>query len=65
MAAVVTAGAGDPISQDAAFQKTPQLPFGVGRNALLFPVVAAQGEKGLQVVLHRPVERGVGGAAGR
>jgi hypothetical protein len=32
------------------------------RHAPLFPVVAAQGEVGLQVVLHHPVERGVGGA---
>ena len=47
MTAVVAASTSEPIDEDAAFQKTPPLPFGVGRNALLFPVVAAQGEGGL------------------
>jgi glycosyltransferase involved in cell wall biosynthesis len=52
-----------PIGEEAARQKPPQLSFGVGRDALFFPIVAAAREEGLQVVLHRPVEWGVGGAA--
>jgi hypothetical protein len=44
--------------------KAPQLAFGVGRDELLLPVVATQDEEGFQVVLHGPVERGVGEAAG-
>lgn len=64
MTALVTLRPRNPVGQDAAHQVAPQLAFSVRGDALLLPVVAAQGKAGLQVVLHRPVEQGVGGATG-
>jgi hypothetical protein len=50
------------VGQNAALQVGTQLPLGMGRDALIFPVVVTQGEKGFQVILQRTVKRCVGGA---
>ena len=62
MAAVVPAGTGKSVGQDAAFQKAPSLAFGMSRYPLFFPFIARQCEERVQVVLHHPLERCVGGA---
>jgi hypothetical protein len=41
MAAFVTAGAGEPVGQDATLQVASQFPFGVRRHAPLPPVIVA------------------------
>ena len=63
MAAVAAADTGKSIGKDTALQIAPQFTFRVRADALLLPVVPAQGEEGLQMVLHRAVERGVRRAA--
>lgn len=50
------------IGQNAALQVGAQLALGVRRDALILPLIVAQSEEGLEVVLHRPVQRRVGGA---
>ena len=45
------------VGQNATLQVPPQFPLGVRRDALVLPVVPAQRKEGLEVVLHRPVER--------
>lgn len=57
MTALATTGPGKAIGQDATLQVGTQLALGVRRDALIFPVVMAQGEEGLQVILHRAVKR--------
>jgi hypothetical protein len=43
MTAFVAPRPSKSVGQDATLQKAPQFPFGVRRDALLLPVVAAQG----------------------
>ena len=57
VAALPTTRPSEAVGQDAALQEAAQLPLGVRRDALVLPVVPAQGKEGLEVVLHRPVER--------
>ena len=57
LSALPTTRPGKAIGQDATLQVGTQLALGVRRDALIFPVVMAQGEEGLQVILHRAVKR--------
>jgi hypothetical protein len=54
---------GEAIGQNTALQVATQLPFGMGRDALVLPIVVTEGEEGLEMVLHRAVERCIGGTA--
>jgi len=63
MSALPTARPGETVGQNAALQIMAQLPLGVGRDALVLPVVLRAGKEGLQMVLHRAVERCFGGAS--
>ena len=56
VAALIAPRSRKAISEDAAFEVLPQLPLGVRRDALIFPVVATQGKKGPERVLHRAVD---------
>jgi len=47
MSALPTARSRKAVGQDSTLQITAQLALGMGRDALIFPVVVAQGEKGL------------------
>ena len=57
MTALVAAGSRKAVGEDSALQVPPQLPLGVRRDALVLPVIPAQGKEGLEMVLHHPVER--------
>ena len=63
MAALLAPRSRKAIGQDAALQVLPQLRLGVRRDALIFPVVVAQGKEGLEMVWYRTVERCFGGAS--
>ena len=63
MTALCAARPGDIMGQDAALQVGTQLALGVRRDVLLFPVLLAQSEEGLQMILYRPVQGCVGGAS--
>jgi hypothetical protein len=64
MPAVRTSGGGEAIGKDAAFEVAPELPFHVGRDGRLVPVIFRCGrEVGLQVLLHDLVAGGLLGTA--
>jgi hypothetical protein len=50
------------IQQRQADVVATQLPFGMGRDALLLPILVAQGKEGLEVALHRALEWRLGRA---
>jgi len=54
---------GEAIGQNAALQVGTQLTLGMRRDAHILPVVAARSKEGFEMVLHRPVERRIGGAS--
>ncbi len=64
VAALIAPRPREAVGQDAAFQEATPRALGMGRKAFRFPSVMAQGDEGLQVMRHHPVERGVRGAAG-
>jgi hypothetical protein len=53
MSALATTRPGETVSQDGALQVGAQLALGVRGDALLLPIVATEGEEGLEMVLHR------------
>jgi hypothetical protein len=63
MNALATTRPGETVSQDAALQVGTQLALGVRGDALILPIVATEGEEGLEMVLHRTLERCIGGTA--
>jgi hypothetical protein len=57
VAALPATRPGEGIGQDSTLQVGTQLALGVRRDALILPVVVAQGEEGLEMILYRPVKR--------
>jgi len=63
LSALPTTRPGEAIGRDATLEVGTQLALGRGRDALILPIVVTEGEEGLEMVLHRTVERCVGGTA--
>jgi len=62
VAALPATRTGEAVGENTALQVATQLPFGMGRDALILPILVAQGKEGLEVALHRAVERRLGRA---
>jgi len=59
VAALPATRTGEAVGENTALQVATQLPFGMGRDALILPILVAQGKEGLEVALHRAVEAGL------
>jgi hypothetical protein len=62
VAALPATRTGEAVGENSALQVATQLPFGMGRDALLLPILVAQGKEGLEVALHRALEWRLGRA---
>jgi hypothetical protein len=63
MTALPATRPGEAIGQDATLKVGTQLALGMRCDALILPVIVTEGDEGLEVILHRTIERCIDGAA--